>query len=114
MQACPHCKEDKKLRYNYLNNNPNMKLQSIQCGQCGATFLDKEDLRLLPYDRLKSILTDEILTEKASANLDELLGIKSIKKNNLFTKIADIFKKIDSVIFKKPSKISNNPHKRLK
>jgi hypothetical protein len=74
-----------------------------------------KDLKLPPYQRLKSIFNEGELTDKASDNLDELLGLKKEKKNNFFTKIIDFFKKIDSYIFRKPSKINNNiPHKRLK
>lgn len=74
-----------------------------------------KDLKLPPYQRLKSIFNEGELTNKASDNLDELLGLKKEKKNNFFTKIADFFKKIDSFIFRKPSRTNNNiPHKRLK
>lgn len=71
-----------------------------------------DDLKLPPYQRLKSILNEGELTDKAADNLDELLGEK---KNNFLTKIGDFFKKIDSYIFRKPSRTNNNiPHKRLK
>lgn len=76
-----------------------------------------EDLKLPPYQRLKSIYNEGELTDRASDNLDELLGLKGDKekKDNFFTKITDLFKKIDSYIFRKPSKTNNNtPHKRLK
>ena len=74
-----------------------------------------DDLKLPPYQRLKSIFNEGELTDKASDNLDELLGLRKEKKDNFFTKIASFFKKIDSYIFRKPSKTDNNtPHKRLK
>jgi len=74
-----------------------------------------DDLKLPPYQRLKSIFNEGELTDKASDNLDELLGLRKEKKDNFFTKIASFFKKIDSYIFRKPSKTNNNtPHKRLK
>lgn len=71
--------------------------------------------KLPPYQRLKSILNEgnEHLTDRASNNLDELLGIKKTKNDNIFTKIVDFFKKIDSKIFSKPSRTYNtNYHSR--
>ena len=75
-----------------------------------------EDLKLDPYKRLKSILTDgDPLSEKGSDNLDELLGIKKEERKKTFIdKIISFFKKIDSSIFKKPGKITNMPHKRMR
>lgn len=76
-----------------------------------------ENLKLPPYQRLKNILKDgEVeLTEKASDNLDELLGLKKEKKSGFLDKIKLFFNKIDSMIFSKPSRTNNNiPHKRLK
>ena len=73
------------------------------------------NLKLPTYQKLKSIFNEGELTDKASDNLDELLGLKKEKKDNFFTKIFDFFKKIDSYIFRKPSRTNNNiPHKRLK
>lgn len=76
-----------------------------------------DDLKLPPYQRLKTILKDgEVeLTEKASDNLDELLGIKKEKKTGFLDRLKSFFNKIDSFIFRKPSRTNNNiPHKRLK
>lgn len=74
-----------------------------------------DDLKLPPYQRLKSIFNEGEITDKASDNLDELLGLKKEKKNTFFTKIGEFFNKIDSYIFRKPSKTNNNiPHKRLR
>ncbi len=66
--------------------------------------------KLPPYQKLKSILNDGELTDKASDNLDEILGIK--KQPNFVDKIFEVFKKIDSFIFRKRSKWSNIPYKR--
>lgn len=81
-------------------------------------IINMDDLKLPPYQRLKSILTEgDPLSQKGSDNLDELLGIKTkkIDRNNLFTKLGNFFKMIDSKIFSKPSKTNNNmPHRRMK
>jgi hypothetical protein len=68
-----------------------------------------DDQKLAPYQRLKSILNDgnDTLTDKASNNLDKLLGIEEVKKENFLTKITDFLKKIDSKIFNKPSRSFN-------
>ena len=71
------------------------------------------DIKLPPYQRLKSILTEGELTEKASDNLDEILGIKK-KEPNFVDKIIGFFKKIDSFIFKKPSRMYNTTPSRRK
>ena len=76
-----------------------------------------EDLRLPPYQRLKSILSDgDTLSKKGSDNLDELLGIKKEeRKYNFLTKIIDFLKKIDAKIFSKTSRTNNNmPHRRMR
>lgn len=64
------------------------------------------------YQRLKIILSEgeESLTEKASKNIDEILGIDT--KKSFIDKLKDIFNKIDSMIFKKPNKITNRYQKR--
>ena len=73
--------------------------------------------KLPPYQRLKNILTEgdePVLTDKASRNLDSLLGIET--KNvepNFLEKIKSFFLKIDTKIFSKPSKKWNTfYHKR--
>lgn len=69
------------------------------------------DQKLPPYQRLKAIINDEPhLTDKASKNIDSLLGIES--SPTLYDKIKDFFLKIDSKIFSKRSKITNVYSKR--
>lgn len=68
------------------------------------------DKKLPPYNRLKMMLRDDNeVTEKASKNLDELLGV--LKRPSLFDKLKKFFKKIDSYIFSK-SKLTNKYTKR--
>lgn len=71
------------------------------------------DIKLPPYQRLKSILTEGELTEKASDNLDEILGIKK-KEPNFVDKIIGFFKKIDSLIFRKSNRMYNTTPSRRK
>lgn len=76
-----------------------------------------DDIKLPPYQRLKSIFNEDApISEKASSNLDDILGIeKKEYKPNIFDRFKTFLKKIDSFIFRKPSKTNNNtPHKRLK
>lgn len=73
--------------------------------------------KLPPYQRLKNILTDgdePYLTNKASRNLDALLGIETKKlEPTIFDKIKSFFLKIDEKIFSKPSRKWNTfYHKR--
>lgn len=65
-----------------------------------------EDQKLAPYQRLKTILNEgnDTLTDKASDNLDKILGIEKVKNENFFSKISDFFKKIDAKIFSRPSR----------
>lgn len=74
--------------------------------------MDEDNLKLRPYDRLKSIYSesnDGVLTERAKSNIDDLLGIKP--SVSLWNKFCNFFSKIDSMIFKK-SYYTNNFHKR--
>jgi hypothetical protein len=67
------------------------------------------DLKLNPYDRLQSILSEKNngkLSIKAESKLDELLDIK--KKDTIFSKFKNIFEKIDNFIFRKKIKRNNN------
>ena len=67
------------------------------------------DLKLNPYDRLQSILSEKNngkLSIKAESKLDELLDIK--KKGTIFSKFKNIFEKIDNFIFRKKIKRNNN------
>jgi len=66
-----------------------------------------EDLKLKPYDKLRSIFNEGELTQKGSANLDDILGIKEEKKITFLDKIVSLFKKFDSWLFKKPNKMWN-------
>jgi hypothetical protein len=74
-----------------------------------------EDQKLPPYQRLKSILTEgdePHLTDKASKNLDDLLGIKP-SEPTFWDKVKSFFLKIDEKIFSKPSRKWNTYyHKR--
>lgn len=78
-----------------------------------------KDLKIKPYQRLKLALKDEddmTLSEKASKNLDELLGIEPKKKKKaIWRKIALFFRKIDSKIFRKSNPMYNTTfHSRKK
>jgi hypothetical protein len=78
--------------------------------------MENEDLKLKPYDRLQSILSEKDtgkLTKNGESKLDELLG--ESKEKTFFDKIKDLFLKIDSKIFKSPSRMFNtNYYKRRK
>jgi hypothetical protein len=56
-------------------------------------MMQNNDLKLKPYDRLKSILSesnDVKLTNKASEKIDQILGIK--KNNTIFDTIKSFFR----------------------
>lgn len=56
-------------------------------------MMENDDLKLKPYDRLKSILSesdDVKLTNKASEKIDQILGIK--KNNTIFDTIKSFFR----------------------
>jgi len=112
IHVCPSCGEKSDIKPNYDYTKPNSPIRDIHCNQCGMIFADVNSTRLAPYQMLKSIFNEGELTQKGSANLDEILGIK--KKENKPGFFQRIFAKIDSAIFKKPGKITNNPHKRLR
>ena len=64
--------------------------------------MENEDLKLKPYDRLQAILSEKDsgkLTKNGESKLDELLG-----------NIRDFFLKIDSKIFKSPSRMFNTTY----
>jgi hypothetical protein len=70
--------------------------------------MESEDLKLKPYDRLQSILSEKDngkLTKNASEKLDELFGSKD--KENFLDKVRNFFLKIDKMIFKSSSRIFN-------
>lgn len=73
-----------------------------------------EDIKLKPYDKLQSILSEKNagkLTDTASNKLDFLLNVEN--KKSFFTKIFYFFKKIDSFVFKKAdSQMTNRYHRR--
>lgn len=72
-----------------------------------------DNLKVTPYQRLKGILNEGDLTDRASQNLDDLLGVKKETKETFLDKIFKFFRKIDSFIFKKGSTIMNTtPYKR--
>lgn len=78
----------------------------------------KDDLKLKPYDKLQSILSngDGKLTDDASEKLDYLLGIKQ-KPNLLKTflnKMRDFFIKMDGFIFRKNSRMFNTSFSKRK
>ena len=60
-----------------------------------------KDLKLKPYDKLRSIFNEGELTQRGSDNLNDILEIKEQKKENFLNKIISLFKKFDSWIFKK-------------
>jgi hypothetical protein len=77
--------------------------------------MENEDLKLKPYDRLQSILSEKDtgkLTKNGESKLDELLG--ESKEKTFFDKIKDLFLKIDSKIFKSPRIFNTNYYKRRK
>ena len=74
--------------------------------------------KVTPYQRLQAILSEgksakELkLTDKASDNLESLLGKEDKSKLSIWDKIRNFFRKIDSKIFSKGNKISNRYQKR--
>jgi hypothetical protein len=73
--------------------------------------MENEDLKLKPYDRLQAILSEKDtgkLTKNGESKLDELLG--ESKEKTFFDKIKDFFLKIDSKIFKSPSRMFNTTY----
>ena len=64
-------------------------------------MMENDELKLKPYDRLKSILSDSdnILTDKASDKIDQILDIK--RNNTIFDVVKNTFLKIDRIIFRK-------------
>lgn len=113
INICPNCGEKSNLYYKYSQVKIDT-IDNILCNRCGANFLDVNDTRLLPYERLKSIFNEGELTQKGSANLDEILGIKKKEENKIMVFFKKFFTKIDSLIFRKPGKITNTPHRRLR
>lgn len=108
--VCPKCGEMENFHFNY-DYSMFPHIESVLCNECGEIF---EDTKLPPYQRLKSIFNEGELTEKGSDNLDKLLGIEKKRENRILFFFKKIGMKIDSMIFKKPEKISNRPHKRLR
>jgi hypothetical protein len=77
--------------------------------------MENEDLKLKPYDKLQSILSEKNngkLTSKASIKIDELLFNE--EKETLFSKIKNFFLKIDQKIFKSKSKMFNTVYYKRK
>jgi hypothetical protein len=69
--------------------------------------MESEDLKLKPYDRLQSILSEKDngkLTKNASEKLDELFGNN---KETFLDKVRNFFLKIDKMIFKSSSRMFN-------
>ena len=72
-----------------------------------------EDLKLKPYDRLMSILSesnDGQLTKNASDKIDFLLE----EKPTFLERIKSFFSKIDGFIFKERSRTNNSIYQRRK
>ena len=70
--------------------------------------MESEDLKLKPYDRLQSILSEKDngkLTKNASEKLDELFGNKD--KETFLDKVKNFFLKMDKMIFKSSSRMFN-------
>lgn len=77
--------------------------------------MENEDLKLRPYDRLQSILSEKDngkLTKNASDRLDELFGDE--KKESFLDKIRKFFLKIDRLIFKSGSRMYNTTYYKRK
>ena len=75
--------------------------------------MENEDLKMNPYDRLQSILSEKDsgkLTKNASDRLDELFGDK--KEESFLDKIRKFFHKIDRMIFKPGSRMNTTFYKR--
>jgi hypothetical protein len=73
--------------------------------------MENQDLKLKPYDRLKTILSEKNtgkLTKSGESKLNELL--RNSNKRTIFDKIKDFFLKIDSKIFKSPSRMFNTTY----
>lgn len=73
--------------------------------------MENENLKLKPYDRLQSILSEKDsgkLTQSASSKLDELFGLE--KKVTFFDKVKAFFLKIDNKIFKSSSRTFNTTY----
>jgi hypothetical protein len=69
--------------------------------------MESEDLKLKPYDRLQSILSEKDngkLTKNASEKLDELFDNN---KETFLDKVRNFFLKIDKMIFKSSSRMFN-------
>jgi hypothetical protein len=76
--------------------------------------MENEDLKMRPYDRLQSILSEKSngkLTKNASERLDELFGNK---KEGFLNKIKRFFLKIDRLIFNPGSKMFNTTYYKKK
>jgi hypothetical protein len=74
-----------------------------------------DDLKMKPYDRLQAILSEKNsgkLTPNAKSNLDLLFGEK--KEPTFWNKISDLFRKIDSFVFKPRSRKYNTMYSRRK
>jgi hypothetical protein len=72
-----------------------------------------EDLKLKPYDRLMSILSesnDGQLTKNASDKIDFLLE----EKPTFIERVKSFFSKIDGFIFKERSRTNNSIYQRRK
>jgi hypothetical protein len=72
-----------------------------------------EDLKLKPYDRLMSILSesnDGQLTKNASDKIDFLLE----EKPTFLERVKSFFSKIDGFIFKERSRTNNSIYQRRK
>lgn len=82
--------------------------------------MGNEDLKLSPYERLQSILSEKNagkLTENASNKLDYLLNDKVGEPSffdKIIGKIKSFFKKIDSLIFSDKSRGFNTTFYRRK
>ena len=72
------------------------------------------DQKRLPFDRLKSILNDGDVSDKAYDNINKLFNEENnTKTDNIWFKIKSFFSAIDGKIFTNPSrKWNSNYHKR--
>lgn len=85
------------------------------------TYVPSDEPRMSSYDKLQSIFADKDaqegkLTPEAAEKLDFLLGEEKIpsKFSLIIEKIKSFFKKIDSMIFDKQSRIMNTTYYKRK
>ena len=69
--------------------------------------------KIPPYKRLQNLFSEgeePQLSEKASDNIDKLLNVENVP--TFWDKVKSFFKKFDSMIFQKPTKVTNRYQRR--